>query len=398
MGSSEGLCCLEISPSPSLGMRIVTRPCWSWWLETSSRTVTASLYTAPGEMKQRDWRHCCARSSRRRTLREQRGRRRRAATPRLATLLRTKLQEKDIKGAERKKEKGRYSETAEPYHAGLTAHRRKSVQARFMTGKLRVVVATVAFGMGIDKSDIRAIVHYNMPKTFESYIQEIGAGRDGKPARCHLFLESKGRDLGELKRHIYSNCVDRHTVRKLIQSIFDTSEEMKAKGQYKEVALSVEKTVEKLDLPEENISTMLCYLEEGEPPWLKLHNPVYSHCKMHFYGGPRQMRTVAARCPPLAAAIALARQAGENLDTASNFAFPVVEVSAKMGWDSGIVKKELKNLQWISTGTGWKRSGIMVEFNELGLHFSALNGLSAETLDNLLDKLHERCSQQERSG
>jgi len=324
---------------------------------------------------------------------------RRNECERLATLLRTALQEKDNQGTEKRKEKGRYSETAEPYHAGLTASRRKKVQSHFMTGKLRVVVATVAFGMGIDKSDIRAIVHYNMPKTFESYIQEIGrAGRDGKPARCHLFLESEGRDLTELKRHIFSNCVDRHTVRKLIQGIFHVSEEgEKPKSQYREVALSVEKTVEQLDMPEENISTMLCYLEEGNPPWLKLHNPVYSHCKMLFYGGPRQMRAVAAKCPPLAAAIAMARQAGENLDTASNFSFPVVEVSAKMGWDSGIVKKELKDLQWISTGTGWKKSGVMVEFGDLGLHFSSLNGLSSETLDSLLDRLHNRCSEQERT-
>ena len=76
------------------------------------------------------------------------------------------------------------------------------MQTAFMSGRLRVVVATVAFGMGIDKADIRAIVHYNMPKTFESYIQEIGrAGRDGLPARGHLFLDSRpGGDLAELRR------------------------------------------------------------------------------------------------------------------------------------------------------------------------------------------------------
>lgn len=110
---------------------------------------------------------------------------------------------------------------AEPYHAGLPASRRKSIQNAFMRGDLRIVVATIAFGMGINKSDIRAIIHYNMPRNFESYVQEVGrAGRDGNTAHCHLFLDSKGNDRNELRRHIYANSIDRHVIRKLLQKVF----------------------------------------------------------------------------------------------------------------------------------------------------------------------------------
>lgn len=88
--------------------------------------------------------------------------------------------------------KAKISTIAEAYHAGMTAYKRKIVQKEFMSGKIRIVVATVAFGMGINKSDIRAVIHYNMPGTFEGYVQEIGrAGRDAVTAHCHLFLNPK---------------------------------------------------------------------------------------------------------------------------------------------------------------------------------------------------------------
>ncbi|ARF09083.1 DEAD/SNF2-like helicase [Catovirus CTV1] len=78
------------------------------------------------------------------------------------------------------------------YHAGLNTSSRDDVQNQFIEGTVKCIVATVAFGMGINIRSIRCVIHYGCPKNIESYYQEIGrAGRDGQPAECHMFYSAK---------------------------------------------------------------------------------------------------------------------------------------------------------------------------------------------------------------
>jgi ATP-dependent DNA helicase RecQ len=93
------------------------------------------------------------------------------------------------------------------YHAGMPADERASAQHRFMEGDAEVVVATNAFGMGVDKADVRAVVHWAIPKSVEAYYQEVGrGGRDGHPARA-ILLASRA-DLGRLINFIKGDAVE----------------------------------------------------------------------------------------------------------------------------------------------------------------------------------------------
>jgi ATP-dependent DNA helicase RecQ len=138
------------------------------------------------------------------------------------------------------------------YHAGMKSEVREAIQNGFMEGELNCVVATIAFGMGIDKSDIRRIIHFDLPKTIENYSQEVGrAGRDGKIAQCEIFANKDNLCL--LENFIYGDTPEEVAISNLLFKIKSQPESI---WEVKLNTLSFDLNIRMLPL-----KTLLVYLE-----------------------------------------------------------------------------------------------------------------------------------------
>jgi ATP-dependent DNA helicase RecQ len=142
---------------------------------------------------------------------------------------------------------------ARPYHAGMSAEERVAVQEWWAGSTQSIVVATIAFGMGIDKADVRYVYHYNLPKSLESYSQEIGrAGRDGQESICELFACSD--DIPTLENFAFGDTPTREALAGLLADVVEHP--IGAEFAVSEYELSVRHDLRPLVL-----KTVLTYLE-----------------------------------------------------------------------------------------------------------------------------------------
>lgn len=330
----------------------------------------------------------------------------REQTERLASFIRTALQ-----GVVDQIGRRHLSWSTAAYHAGQAAAERARVQKRFMSGRVRVLVATSAFGMGLNKPDLQAVIHYSLTKSFENYVQEIGrVGRAQQTSYCHAFLPpglgSDPRESNELRRHIFENHIDVVVIKRLLKILFEGVKcTCRTAGPCPGHvhAINPLTVAEALDLKTESLATIMAYMElDPAGPLLSILQPGYAVVSVDCYGGPQELAYASQRCMAVAASLGIeVERIGESsVADLRQLTINLIELCNRWGWRPNIVRQELQGLEWDSSSSPYP-TGIKVNPSEWSWWFwvhGPCFPFSSERLDQCLAYLETRLRMVEAAG
>ncbi len=186
--------------------------------------------------------------------------------------------------------------SADYYHAGLKSETRERKQTGWKTGKIRVIVATNAFGMGIDKPDVRFVIHYDVPESLEAYFQEAGrGGRDGKKAYAVLLYNEA--DKSRLNENFKKNFPEKDFIKRVYEAIFNFYQMPVGDGmdQVREFVLSDFVSVYKLPV-RESFSALKILMQEG---YWNLSDGFFSPSKIKFLVNETELYKFQVKHPKL---------------------------------------------------------------------------------------------------
>nr|POF20420.1 atp-dependent dna helicase q-like 5 [Quercus suber] len=222
--------------------------------------------------------------------------------------------------------------SAKSYHSGIPAKNRSRTQELFCSNKIRVIVATVAFGMGLDKQDVGAVIHYSLPESLEEYVQEIGrAGRDGRLSYCHLLFDDD--TYFKLRSLMHSEGVDEHAVNKFLNQVFND------KNSHGKICSLVKESASRMfDMKEEVMLTLLTNLELGEVQYLRLLPQLNVTCTLNFH---KTSPVLLAEINRVVAAILKKSEAKQG-----QYLFDIPTVANSIGITAIDLSNQLQNLKF----------------------------------------------------
>jgi ATP-dependent DNA helicase Q4 len=268
--------------------------------------------------------------------------------------------------------------SAAAYHAGKTPNERKRVQTLFLTNKVRILIATVAFGMGIDHKEVCGVIHFGMPKSVENYVQEIGrAGRSGSAAYCHMLIHPL--DIHTLRSLAHSDTQDRAAVKGLMLALFDEKHLACPSG--KELRFGVLRITEserQFDMKQSMISTIITWLVNDER--IILLPQTSATCEIACLGKSmdylKNQSKLLAQCYKI----------GKKLKGVTSIALEVLAKERSQTLDS--VLHQLAEVA--------KTHDLSLSFKDPAVHYQIIDGEDEWDLDQAIDEIVAKIKHLER--